>query len=206
MEAVVAKSIPYTSRPAAAIDLTAPPAAVAYQKETPLPPCLRFPDLVPTTSPSALEGVKSGGSSSRDQRQRNRERVPPWRVRAPVSVCVWGGSWPARSTAPRASLPPPQQLLVLPQAGSLARRRQTGGGGGGGVYRGFSTPQVGGVHRGPDKRSTIDLGCAYITAGPSLPQAMPSIYSQARLKANGIPTPPAPQVFSTQALRVDSLL
>jgi hypothetical protein len=29
---------------------------------------------------------------------------------------------------------------------------------------------------------------------------MPSIYREAGLKANGIPTPPASQVFSTQAL------
>jgi hypothetical protein len=44
--------------------------------------------------------------------------------------------------------------------------------------------------------------CLYCL-GPSLPQAMPSIYRQATLNANGIPTPPAPQAFSTQALRVD---
>jgi hypothetical protein len=59
---------------------------------------------------------------------------------------------------------------------------------------------------GKPRQCLIDPSSAYITAGPSLPQAMPSIYRQARLKANGIPTPPAPQVFSTQALRVDSVL
>jgi hypothetical protein len=147
MEAfVVAKSTPFTSRPAAAIDLTAPPAAVAKRKRHCRPVCASpIWSQGPTNSPSALEvRAKSGGSSSRDQRQRNRERVPPWRVRAPVCVGEGGVrqcSWPAALPAtPRASLAPTTPTAAAgPAACRIAGAAASNGGGGRGVNRGFST-------------------------------------------------------------------
>jgi hypothetical protein len=162
--------------------------------------CLPAP-LRRFSPPSSRTFICSKVSRSRPKPSPLRSRIAQRRRRKVAAVDAIGsfaGGWhgsPAPPTHPPQSAAPSRwgtagthlaQRGPLELRGRQRRGRAKGTGSslaGPGGGRESRTHWHGWAHRRqPRHPPLIDLGCAYITVGPPPPQAMPSIYREARLK------------------------